>query len=110
MRLFGRYQGEYALDCAIKDSVDAVASSTGNTVYLHLANTDIKRDKVITLDTEGAPIESVTVHYIAENPATEITPVNTDVFDVKALQVTGNEFTLPRAAVAAVEIKLKEEA
>ena len=110
MRLFCRYQGEYALDCAIKDSIDAVASATDNTVYLHLANTDIKRDKVITLDTEGAPIESGTVHYIAENPATEITPVNTDVFAVKTLSVTGNEFTLPRAAVAAVEIKLKEEA
>ena len=109
MSLFGHHQGEYALDAAIKDSVDVVASRTGDTVYLHVANTDMRRDKEIELDLGGKMIESVDVYYIAENPATEITPVNTDVFAVKHTSVDGDRFTLPRAAVAAVEIKLKKD-
>ncbi|MBQ8342080.1 MAG: alpha-L-arabinofuranosidase [Clostridia bacterium] len=109
MSLFGHHQGEYALDAAIKDSVDVVASATGDTVYLHVANTDMRRDKEIELDLGGKTIESIDVYYIAENPATEITPVNTDVFAVKHTAVDGNRFTLPRAAVAAVEIKLKKD-
>lgn len=109
MSLFSHHQGEYALDISTEEGLDAVASRTGDTVYLHVANTDMNTDRELQLDLGGIEAESATVYYIAEHPATEITPVNTDVFAVKTMSVEGNCFTLPRASVAAVEIKLKKE-
>ena len=106
MALFGKYQGKHALDISFKGNVDVVASATDNKIYLHLANIDMKRAQEIELDLGGAAVASAEMHYIAEDPATEITPVNTDVFAVKTVTVTGNRITLPPAAVAAVEITL----
>lgn len=106
MALFGKYQGKHALDVSCKGNVDVVASATDNKIYLHLANIDMKRAQEIELDLCGLAIASAKMHYIAENPATEITPVNTDVFAVKDADVIGNRITLPAAAVAAVEITL----
>jgi len=106
MSLFGKYQGKHALDLSYKGAVDAVASATDKTIFLHLANTDMKYAQEIELELGGAAVASAEMHYIAENPATEITPVNTDVFTVKDVTVEGNRITLPPAAVAAVEITL----
>ena len=106
MALFGKYQGKYALDISWKGNADIVASATDNKIFLHLANIDMKRAQEIELDLGGAAIACGKIHYIAENPTTEITPVNTDVFAVKDVDVTGNRITLPAAAVAAVEITL----
>lgn len=107
MALFGKHQGKNALDVTCKGAVDAVASITDKTVYLHLANTEMKRAQEITLDLGGAAVEKIEMHYIAEDPATEITPVNTDVFAVRHVSAEGGRITLPPAAVAAVEITLK---
>ena len=106
MSLFGKYQGKQALDITYKGNADIVASATDNKIYLHLANIDMKRAQEIELDLDGAAVAHAEMHYIAENPATEITPVNTDVFAVKDMPITGNRITLPPAAVAAVEITL----
>ena len=85
--------------------MDATASRTGNKVYLHLVNTDLHADKTITLDVD-APIAQVKMYGVAEDILTEITPCNPDVFAVKELPVNGTTLTLPKAAVAAVEITL----
>ena len=107
MALFGKYQGQYALDISCRGAVDAVASATDHRIYLHLANTDMKRSQEIELDLGGAAVASAEMHYIAEHPATEITPVNTDVFAVKDTVIEGNRILLPPAAVAAVVITLQ---
>lgn len=102
MRLFGKYQGEMALDCSCNDGVDAVASRTGNKVYLHLANTDMKKAQKIELDIG----QTAVMHRIAADPTAEITPDHDDIFRVKDIPINPRDFTLPAAAVAAVEIDL----
>ena len=109
MSLFGKHQGTHALDLTYKGAVDAVASMTDDTVFLHLANIDMKRAQELVLELGGRRIESAEMHYIATDPATEITPVNTDIFTVKRVVVEGDRITLPPAAVAAVRIQLAPE-
>ena len=107
MHLFGKYQGEQAIDVSIP-GVDCVASRTGNKVFLHLVNTDMHSAKEILLDAD-APIADVKMYGVSEDILTEVTPCNPDVFAVKEMPVAGRHITLPKAAVAAVEITLKAE-
>lgn len=107
MSLFGKHQGKYALTCTDCGSVDAVASMTGNKIYLHLANTELGKAQQIKLELGGKKIREAEMFYIAEDPATEITPQNTDVFAVRSVKIAGDTVTLPAAAVAAVEITLE---
>ena len=107
MALFGRHQGKFALTLSCDADVDAVASRTGNTVYLHLVNTDMHSARQLKLDV-GRPIAGIKAEIIAADPQTEITMVNPDVFTSRTLQLTGDTLTLPPAAVAAVEISLPQ--
>ena len=105
MRLFGAHQGTHALEILQNGAVDAVASRTGDTVYLHLANTSMTAAETLELEL-GQPIKSAKMYYIAADPTTEITPSNPDCFAQQELTLEGNTLTLPRAAVAAVEIQI----
>lgn len=104
MQLFGKYQGTEALAVSCP-GVDATASRTGSKVYLHLVNTDMYAAKELQL-TLDAPIASVKMYGVSEDILTEITPCNPQVFAVKEMPVEGTHITLPKAAVAAVEITL----
>jgi len=102
MSLFAHHQGTHALDCTYEGSIDAVASRTGNTVYLHIANTDMHNSRQICLDIG----KTGRMYVIAADPRTEITPDHTDVFPVQEQTINPAAFTLPPAAVAAVEIEI----
>lgn len=104
MQLFGKYQGKEAIDVDIP-GVDCVGSRTGNTLYLHLVNTDMDSAKEIML-TADAPIADVKMFGVAEDILTEVTPCNPDVFSVKELPTDGAHITLPKAGVASVVITL----
>lgn len=106
MSLFGHHQGKFALDVSVTGAVDAVASMTDNTVYIHAANTEMDKVQQVKLDLGGKKIASARMYYIAEHPATEITPQNMDVFAVKTVEIQGDTVTLPAAAVAAIELTL----
>ena len=108
MRLFGSAQGEHDVAVRCDDSaVDVTASRTGNAVYLHLANTDMRASRELTL--EGLNVASARMRYIAARPETEITFDNLDCFVEQSCEVEGQTVTLPAAAVAVVEITLGEE-
>ncbi len=107
MSLFRHHQGEYHLDCSHNGALDAVCSATENKVYIHVANTDMHYAQEIKLELGGKKIERAEMYYIAENPATEITPQNQEVFAVKTQTIEGDIVTLPPAAVAAIEIILE---
>lgn len=107
MSLFRHHQGEYHLDCSHNGALDAVCSATDNKVYIHVANTDMNYAQELKLELGGKKIKSAEMFYIAENPATEITPQNQDVFAVKTAEIEGDTVTLPPAAVAAIEITLE---
>jgi len=107
MRLFGKHQGKKAIDITFDGNVDAVASKTDNTVYLHLVNKSMTNAESITLDLFGNEIESAKMFCISAEPDTEITPTNIGCFAETVTEISENTFTLPKAAVAAVEIKIK---
>ena len=102
MSLFGHHQGKYALDCSCDGEIDAVASRTGNTVYLHMINTDWKQPQRISLNLG----EKGKMYVIAADPRTEITQDNPKVFDVAEKEIDTRDFVLPPAAVAAIEIEV----
>ena len=108
MRLFGKHQGKHALDISYNGAIDAVASRTDNKIYLHIVNTDRNASQKLTLDIGDRKIESARMYYIAEKPDVEITASNPDCFRRRECEILGNTVTLPPAAVAAVEITLKE--
>jgi len=105
MRLFGRYQGKMALECTCDSRIDAVASKTGSTVYLHVANTDMRNAQRLSLNIG----KKASMHLIAADPKTEITWENTDAFEVKTLRIDPADFVLPPAAVAAIEVEVQDE-
>ena len=108
MCLFRHHQGEKALDVSCNGAVDVTASKTGNTIYLHIANTDMNSAQNITLNVGHNVIESAKMYYIAAKADTEITQDRTDCFPVREKAIEGNTVILPAAAVAAIEINLKE--
>ncbi|MBE6629117.1 MAG: hypothetical protein E7629_09345 [Ruminococcaceae bacterium] len=108
MRLFGKHQGKHALDISYSGDIDAVASRTDNKIYLHIANTNMNASQELIPDIENCKIASARMDYIAESPDVKITPSNPDCFRRRACKILGNTVTLPPAAVAAVEITLKE--
>lgn len=108
MSMFGKHQGKYSLDCNYSGNIDAVSSATDNKVFIHIANTDMHSSQEIKLDLGGAEVSEIKMHCISENPATEITVDNMDVFTPKEQKVEGNVIKLPAAAVAALEITLND--
>lgn len=107
MSLFGHHQGRYDLDISYNGAVDAVASKTKNKIFLHLANTDMYSSQEIKLDLGDHKIKFSEMFYIAAKPETEITMDNADCFSVQKIEFTGDIFTLPPAAVAAIEITIE---
>ena len=105
MSLFGRHQGSCHIDCSYSGAVDAVASATGNKVFIHLVNTDMHASQMIRLNT-GREIKNAKMYYIAQNPTKEITMLEPDAFAVSTVDICGDTVTVPKAAVCAIEIEL----
>ena len=108
MCLFSHHQGEYALDVTNSDELDVTASRTGNTVYLHMINTNRQSSVSCQLELPGELIESIQVYEITADSTAEVTPVEPEIFAPQTYSVTGNMLILSPAAVAAVEIQVKE--
>ena len=104
MSLFGRYDGKEYAEVSAAGDIDAVASVDEDTCYLHAVNTDMNNSREIRLDI-GRPIKSAVMRYVATGATVEITPDNTDAFSEREMTSPDGVFTLPPAAVAAIEIK-----
>lgn len=107
MGLFGHHQGEKAVDISYNGAIDAVASKTANKIFIHIANTDMKSAQKLSFDFGKATEATAEMFYIDASPETEITLDNADCFAVKQTAIDINDFILPPAAVAAIEITLK---
>lgn len=106
MSLFGHHQGEMAVDVACSGAVDAVASKTGNKLFLHIANTSMHDAQALHLHVEGRRIASAAMHCIVSDPTAEITMLDPELFAPRTQPIQGDVVTLPAAAVAAIEIEL----
>ena len=106
MSLFSHHQGKKALDISYSGAIDAVASKTGDTVFVHIANTDMHYAQQIDLDLGTSLTSEAKMYYIAADPTCEINPSDRHCHAVREAVIEGGRFTLPAAAVASIEIKL----
>ncbi|MBE6762194.1 MAG: alpha-L-arabinofuranosidase [Ruminococcaceae bacterium] len=107
MSLFKKHQGEYTLDINYNGNIDAVASATDNKIFIHIANLNMNSSNEITFDLGDKKAKKIKMHYITENPTTEVTMLNPDIFAPKTIESQNLNFKLPAAAVAAIEIEVE---
>lgn len=109
MRQYRRFLGEKAVAVThVPDAIDAVASRTGNTIYVNLVNT--KRNQAITLDLviEGVQISSARGTLIVDDPTAEVSSLNSQaVMQSREVQLdSGNAINLPAAGVLSLAIEV----
>ena len=107
MKLYGTHVGKKYLDISYSGDIDATATRTDNTVYLHITNTSMTSVQRVQLDLGAVnPPKNAKMHLISADPETEITPDNVDVFKPVTVDVDTDSIILPAAAVAVVEVTL----
>jgi alpha-L-arabinofuranosidase len=109
MRLYRHHIGSHAVEVKrTPDGLDIAASRSGDTVYLHVVNTQRTRAVKASFQIEGRRVQSGRVLEMADDPMVEVTYLNS----AEAMRVVekpigdraGWEF--PAASVSAVELKL----
>lgn len=107
MALFRKHVGAQAV-CVTCDNpfLDVVASRSGDTLYLHVANTSRDSAQPVTLQAAGLEIAGGRVFEIAADPEQEITELIPDLFLPVEKALEGAQWTFPPASVSAVEIDL----
>jgi alpha-L-arabinofuranosidase len=109
MRLYRRHIGSHAVEVKrTPEGLDIVASRSGDTVYLHVVNTQRTRAVKAGFQIEGLRVQSGRVLEMTDDPMVEVTYLNSaDVMRVVEKPIgdlAGWEF--PAASVSAVELKL----
>jgi len=111
MRLYRHHTGSHAVEVKrTPDGLDIVASRSGDTVYLHVVNTQRTRAVKASFQIEGRRAQSGRVLEMADDPMVEVTYLNSaEVMRVVEKPIgdrAGWEF--PAASVSAVELKLTQ--
>jgi alpha-L-arabinofuranosidase len=109
MRLFKRHNGKQAVTVtSAPTSLDLTASRTGDTLYLHVANTDYHRAIDATFAVKGRAITNVKLFEISpENPRQAASPLDPTALNPKEKTLPRSEayrHTFPARSVTAVEI------
>jgi hypothetical protein len=109
MRLYRHHIGSDAI--AVKrtpDGLDIAASRTGDTVFLHVVNTERTRAVKAGFQIEGRSIQSGRIFEVADDPMVEVTYLNSaEVMRVVEKTISKQtEWEFPAASVSAVELKL----
>jgi alpha-L-arabinofuranosidase len=109
MRLYRHHIGSHAVEVKrTPDGLDIAASRSGDTVYLHVVNTQRTRAVKASFQIEGRRVQSGRVLEMADDPMIEVTYLNSaQVMRVVEKPIgdrAGWEF--PAASVSAVELKL----
>jgi alpha-L-arabinofuranosidase len=108
MQLYRAHIGTHAVSVSGEGGLDVVGSRSGETLYLHVVNTN--RDRIATAKimlSEGA-VRGSRAFTIADDPMVEVSELNSD----SVMQVSERELPLhkpwefPAASVTAVEVKL----
>jgi alpha-L-arabinofuranosidase len=109
MRLYRHHIGNHAI--AVKrtpDGLDIAASRSGDTISLHVVNTQRTRAVKASFQVEGRGIQSGRVFEIADDPLVEVTYLNS----AEVMRVVEKPFVqpavweFPAASVSAVELNL----
>ncbi len=108
MSLYRRHSGTKALTVRqTPGGLDITASRDGNTVFLHVVNTNRSKGVPAELALNGCNIESARLFEIATSPELEIMAHNADVLEpVEKVMPESMKWTFPAASVSAVEISI----
>lgn len=108
MSLFSKHIGRYELDVAsANQGLDVTASRTGNTVYLHVVNTNKNRAATASLAIRGETVMAGKVFELCQDPAWEIMHTNHQELAINEKTMTDtNQWCFPAASVSAVELTL----
>ena len=108
MQLYRHHLGSHAVEVkGTPDGLDIVASRRGDTIYLHVVNTNRTRAIKTNLQIAGKQIHGGRVFEIADDPMIEVTLLNSaDVMRVVEKTITNvTSWEFPAASVSAVELK-----
>jgi alpha-N-arabinofuranosidase len=109
MQLYRHHVGSHAIKVGgMPNGLDVAASRRGNTVFLHVANTERTKSVKASLQIEGQVIRSGRVFEISADPMVELSYLNSaDV--MKTLEKPlpeGGVWEFPAASVSAVELEI----
>ncbi|MFN0122330.1 MAG: alpha-L-arabinofuranosidase [Blastocatellia bacterium] len=112
MQLYRQHVGTHFSEIKrTPDGLDIVASRRGDTIYLHVVNTNRTGSVKANLQITGRTIQSGRVFEIADDPMVEITLLNSgevmQIMEKPITDLTMCEF--PAASVSAVELTLAKE-
>ncbi|MFN7930562.1 MAG: alpha-L-arabinofuranosidase C-terminal domain-containing protein [Blastocatellia bacterium] len=109
MQLYRHHSGSHALTVQrTPEGLDIAASRRGNTLYLHVVNTQRTRAVQAGFDFVGQQIQSGRVWQIVDDPMIEVSVLNSS----EVMQITEKPFDptktweFPAASVSALEINL----
>lgn len=108
MRLYRAHIGTHAVSVTADASLDVVGSRAGQTLHLHVVNTNRDRSVSTKTSIQGAEVESCRAFTIADDPMVEVSELNSD----SVMQIVERELSprkpweFPAASVTAVEVKL----
>ena len=117
MQLYRHHLGSHALNVQRRpDGLDIVASRRGDTIYLHVVNTQRTRAVKTSFQIAGRQLQSGRVFAIADDPMTEVSLLNSD----EVMRITektlpaqrlndATAWEFPPASVSVVELTLAKE-
>jgi alpha-L-arabinofuranosidase len=109
MQLYRHHIGSHAIKVVgVPDGLDAVASRRGDTVYVHVANTQRTRSVATTIQIGGHVIRGGQVFEIAADPMVEVSYLNSsEVMKTVAKPFAGDGvWEFPGASVSALELQI----
>lgn len=108
MSLYRHHTGERALNVGrVPGDLDVVASRTGDTVFLHVVNTNRTRSVKTTLGVDGMKVLSGRVHQLCADPEFEVMEGQSeDIVPVESALPASAAWRFPAASVTAVELKV----
>ena len=111
MQLYRLHVGTHAIKVGgVPEGLDVVASRRGNTVFLHVANTQRARPVATTFQVSGGTIHRARVFEIAEDPSVELSYLNSgDVMKTVEKPVTGAVWEFPAASVSVIELEIAQQ-
>ncbi len=113
MQLYRHHLGTHAIKVrGIPEGLDVVASRRGNTVCLHVANTQRARSVTAALQVAGSTIRRGHVFEIAEDSTVELSYLNSgDVMKTVEKSMSADAvWEFPAASVSAVELDIAPSA
>lgn len=108
MRLFGNHVGTEQVALDVPESLDAVATRTDDTLFIHIVNLSLSASVPLRVSIGGKEIADMTVYEIApDDPTKEITDMEPNLFDPIQREIKDGSYYVKPLAVCAVEIPLK---